>query len=157
MAFVVEALHDVVGHTLGMMCVQVALVLSSLRDVVYNHFLETTFEELAGLKWTRLNLRRTRLVMWSCFALLTSITAVKLSVTISIFLGNPFVDVADPAGMYFNQTLDTLWMMLVAVGLIASALVQRMSEPALRFEISSAVVDKAPACVEEAVNHVRTE
>ena len=136
MIFVIEAFGDVVGHTMGFLGLQLGLVLNSLHNAIYNHILGTSLDSMAGLQWTRIGTRGTRILFWCYVVLLTVVTTIKLAHTMTLFAGSPFVDTTTPSGARFAQSMDLLWMLLAAVLPLSLAVAQRISEPGLQFEIS---------------------
>lgn len=120
MIFVVIAFENVVGHTVGFEGLQVSLVFIAILNNEYHHQVGT-FQPDHIFRRLKLGL------VYAIFV--TLVTTVKLTLTISLFVGHPVVNTKDPSGAAFAQFFDILWMILNAVIPLLIALKLRKVAP----------------------------
>lgn len=138
MIFVIDALKDLKGHTLGFLGLQMFLSINALQNALYNHWLGTSMQCFGRMG--------TRIIGWLYVLTLVLVTCTKQALTLAIFAGNPLIDNQTPVGAAVSQAIDVMWMLLAAVLPLVFAIIERKKEPGLKFELSldhrSAVVVK---------------
>jgi hypothetical protein len=129
MIFVVQAFENVVGHTLGFLGLQVALVLVAMQNAMY----WTAHKDNLYIK--RLGPKGTLIAAWTYVGAIALNTAIKLTLAISLFAGAPVLDLSTPLGATVAGTADRAWLLLCAIMPVISAYIQRRLEPGLTITI----------------------
>ena len=128
MIFVVDAFKFTVGHTLGFIGLQLALVLDAVQNSLYYTALH---EKRRTERW-----RRQRLY-WIYAVLVILVTSTKLTLSISTFAGSPVIDMKSSFGPFFAKQVDRLWMFLCAVVPPFTSFIQYRIEPPVTISLHS--------------------
>ena len=126
LCFVIRAEEDIVGHTVGFLCLEVALAVDAFKSYLYFIIRE------------HIDKRDTR--MWFGLVYLVALivtTVCKLTFTIAILSGNPIWDTESAISVNVGQFLDISWMLQAAVMPLGFAIYLRRATPRITFHFFS--------------------
>jgi hypothetical protein len=131
MIFVVDGLVEPIGHTVGFLGLQIVLVLVSIQNGVYNYIRGQVFPCLRKYPVEK-SKRWTAALTLMYVSVMIVVTLAKLIIALTLFAGSPLIDTKSPAGAKVAYGFDVLWMLVAAVMPIPFAIMERMSEPAIK-------------------------
>ena len=139
MIFVIDAFSNVVGHTAGFQGLQVVLVIVSVQNGLYNYIRGQIFPFLKEEGYFKLSKKKgkmyTAILTLTYVAVVAVVTVSKLTIVITLFAGSPLIDGKTPEGARAAYAFDLVWMIVSAVMPIPFAIMERMTEPAIKMTI----------------------